>query len=181
MNQTEGPLAGTMTGCWWVLHTKARHEKALASDLGRMGIESFLPLVKIRQLRAGQRSDVRIPLFPGYMFMNGNWDARYAALNTHRVANVIPVADQTRLQHELGQIRQMVSSEEPIDLSPRICRGRHVRVIKGVLSGLEGVVVRRRDSCRVHVAVGVLGQAAEVEIDASSLEIIEEAPVLSNQ
>ena len=91
---------------------------------------------------------------------------------THRAARVIRVVDQERLRSELRHVYQVTASDEPVDLYPGLRRGRRCRVVRGSLRGLEGVVLRRRDPCRMYVGVEVLGQSAEVEIDPSLLEVI---------
>lgn len=161
-----------LDGRWWVVHTKARNEKALAWDLDREGIGYFLPLVKVKRRYGGRTFDLRLPLFPSYVFMCGGEDERYSTLMTHRAAHVIQVVDQERIKQELRQIYMVVESEEPVDLYPGIRRGRRCRVVGGSLAGLEGVVLRR-GSCRVYVGIDALGQSAELEIDPALLEVID--------
>jgi len=161
-----------LEGQWWVVHTKARNEKALAANLDRMDIGYFLPLARVRRRHGGRTTYVRLPLFPGYLFLCGGLDERYATLMTHRVANVIKVPNQARLKDDLRQIYRTVSSDVPVDVYPGIRCGRRCLVVKGALKGLQGVVLRRRDVCRVYIAVEILGQSAEVELDPVLLEVI---------
>lgn len=158
-------------GRWWVVHTRSRNEKALAEDLTRKRIESFLPLARVERKWGRRRAQLRIPLFPGYLFMCGGEDERLAAIQTNRVARVIDVCNQERLRESLAYIRQMVESPRPVDLYPGIRKGRRCRVVRGPLRGLEGVVLRRQGVFRVFVAVDVLGQSAEAEVDGSFLEM----------
>lgn len=160
---------------WWLVHTRPRSEKALASDLDRLGISYCLPLARTRRRIGGRTTESVVPLFPGYLFLRGGNEERCATMHTKRAANVIKVVDQQGLEADLSQVARVTESEEPVDLYPGIRRGRQCVVVRGPLKGLEGVVVRRRDVCRVYVAVDVLGQSAEVEIDVSMLELIDEA------
>ena len=163
----------TLVGDWWVVHTKARNEKALGSDLEKLGIGYFLPLVRLKRKYGRRWIHVEIPLFTSYLFMCGRHDERSATLGTHRVANVIQVLDQRGLKEQLQQIHRVTTSGKPVDLYPGLKRGSHCRVIRGCLKGLEGVVHRRRGACRIYVAVEALGQSAELEIDADLLETID--------
>lgn len=162
-----------MVGRWWVLHTRARNEKALAADLERLQIRHFLPLVEQGRTYGRRVVQVKIPLFPGYLFLCGSSEDRLGALKTNRIANVLDVADQERLKDDLRHIFRIVASKEPVDLYPRLRRGCRCRVIKGTLVGLEGVVIRRRGPWRVYVGVDFLGQSAELEIDPMLLEVID--------
>jgi transcription antitermination factor NusG len=162
----------TLPGPWWLVHTKSRCEKALATDLDRHGIGFFLPLARMRRRHGGRRVEVLMPLFPSYLFLNGGPDERYATLMTHRAAQIIEVVDQEHLKNELRQIHRVIVSREPVDLYPGLQQGQRCRVTGGPLAGLEGVVLRRRDACRIYIGVEALGQSAELEIDPSLLETI---------
>lgn len=162
-----------LAGRWWLVHTKSRMEKALASDLERHGIGFYLPLISTKRRYSGRIFDMRLPLFPGYLFLCGNDDDRYETLMTHRAAKVIPVVDQERLKNELRSIFRITISEHPVDLYPALRAGRRCRITQGSLQGVEGVVIRRRGLCRVYVGVDVLGQSAELEIDPAMLEAID--------
>lgn len=162
-----------MEGRWWVVHTKARHEKALASELGMLGIAYFLPLALVERRYGGRSTFVRIPLFPGYLFLCGESNERETALRTHRAAHVIKVADQEGLKCSLRQIYRTITSDVPVDLYPGIRVGRRCRISRGALIGLEGIVIYRRSVCRVSIAVHILGQSAEVEVDPELLEVID--------
>ena len=163
----------TLVGDWWVVHTKARNEKALGSDLEKLGIGYFLPLARVKRKYGRRRLLVEIPLFPSYLFMCGGRDERSETLGTHRAANVIQVFDQRELKEQLRQIHRVTTSGKAVDLYPGLKRGILCRVIRGCLKGLEGVVLRRRGICRIYVGVEALGQSAELEIDADLLEAID--------
>ncbi|MFO0837886.1 MAG: transcription termination/antitermination NusG family protein [Phycisphaerae bacterium] len=159
-----------LAGAWWVLHTRARNEKAVASALEKNGVPHYLPLVRLKRTYGGRAVHVSLPLFPGYLFMNGGESERYAALRTNRVANVIAVADQSQFVSELRQIIRVVESEHPVDLYPSLREGCRCRVVSGSLKGIEGVVLRRKNVSRMYIAATVLGQSAVIEIDNALLE-----------
>ncbi|UCE58724.1 MAG: UpxY family transcription antiterminator [Phycisphaerales bacterium] len=166
-------LIDEFVGRWWVLHTKARNEKALSGTLERLEIQHFLPLVRYKRLYGGRIRRVEIPLFPGYVFLCGSDEDRLVALKTNRIASVLEVVDQERLRDDLRQINLAVHGDEPIDLYPGLRSGSRCRVVSGSLSGLEGVVLRRRGPWRVYVGVEFVGQSAELEIDPALLELID--------
>lgn len=113
-----------------------------------------------------------IPLFPGYMFVRGGSRECEAAWRTNRIANVLRVADQGRMDRELRQILQVVDSGVAVDLYPGLRAGSACRITRGSLAGIEGVVIRRKGVSRVYVAVTFVGQSAVVEIDTADVEVI---------
>ncbi len=159
-----------INGCWWVAHTKARNEKALAWELMQWEIAYFLPMREKVQVRKGRRYRPVMPLFGGYVFFCGDDEARYKALTTNRIANVIEVKDQALLVYELEQINQVLQSKIKLDLHPFLKKGDRCRVTAGPLAGMEGIMVRKRNNARLVLNVAILGQAAATEIDADLLE-----------
>ena len=160
-------------GRWWVLHTRARNEKAVALELQRANILHFLPLVRHQRRYGGRVRRVEIPLFAGYVFLCGDAHERQLALRTKRVAQVLEVPGQERFRADLRQIQRLVESDEPVDLFPRLQEGSRCRVTSGSLVGIEGTVLRRRGPWRVYVSVEFLGQSAELEIDPTLLEVLD--------
>lgn len=171
--ETPTPRVDSYEGRWWVLHTRPRNEKVVAQELRRRDVRFFLPLVRYRRIYGNRIKPVSLPLFPGYVFLCGCLEDRLQALQTNRIARVLEVVDQQRLRKDLAQIQHIVESDEPIDLYPRLRKGSRCRVVRGSLMGLEGVVLRRRDRCRIYIAVEFLGQSAEVEIHPDFLEVID--------
>jgi transcription antitermination factor NusG len=170
----EGLTIRDFSGLWWVAHTRSRNEKALANDLVVKGVSYFLPMCwKVRRIR-GRTIRSLLPLFGGYLFFCGQEKHRLDVLRTNRVANLIEVKDQQRLIEELRQIEQALGAGA--DLTPHryIKEGQRCQVIGGALAGLQGVVVRTRDSARLVLQIDMLGQAASVEINADMIEPIEE-------
>src|SRR5947199_1270269 len=82
---------------WWVLHTKPRQEKSLARQLHQAAVPFFLPLASRRLWIRSRETVSYAPLFPGYLFLFGNGEARLKALSTNRVATALTVPNQQRL------------------------------------------------------------------------------------
>jgi len=117
---------------WRVLHTKSRQEKALAETLETRGMRVFLPLVKATRYYGRRKLVSELPLFTGYVFLYGTLDEVYAADRTRRVAQIIEVFDQVKLETELENIQKALAHEETFDPFPYLTRG--VRVVGAVYS-----------------------------------------------
>jgi transcription antitermination factor NusG len=158
---------------WWVLHTRARQEKALARNLICFETPFFLPLVKKTCLVRGRRVCAHLPLFPGYLFVFGTEDDRARSLRTNRVAQTLKVDEPARLVFDLRQIRRLIESNAPLTVESRLGPGHRVRVRKGPFAGLEGTVTRRRGKTRLIVVVDFLQQGASVEMEDFLVEPID--------
>ena len=158
---------------WFVLHTKSRQEKALAKDLGAMGLSCYLPLSRGTRVYGGRKAVVEKPLFPGYVFLRGTIDEAYEADRTRRVANIIRVPDQKHLEWELRNIRLALECRAPLDPFPHLSRGRRVEVRSGAFRGLQGVIEGRGRDARLVLQVDVLGRAVSMEIDGGLVEPVD--------
>jgi hypothetical protein len=166
----EGTSIAAIPGRWWVGHTKARFEKAFAWDLMSRGIGYFLPMIQKTTFSGGRKRRVMTPLFSGYVFFAGDEQVRYEALLTDRLCQVIPVIDQAGLCAELAQLQTALAGSARLDPYPFAAVGQRCRIAAGPFMGLEGVVVRREKMATIVLRVGILGQGAALEVDASLLE-----------
>jgi transcriptional antiterminator RfaH len=165
-----------LAGPWWVAHTKARFEKAFAADLLARDIGYFLPMRQRSRVSGGRLRRMMIPLFPSYVFFCGDADARYRAISTGRLCQVLRVVDQDGLVDELSVLHRALEACAPLDPYPYAVLGRRCRITAGPFRGLEGVVVRRDGQTpRIVLQVGILGRGAAMEIHADLLEPVEAA------
>ena len=120
---------------WHVLHVRSRQEKILADEMRRRDVQCFLPLVSRVRFYAGRKAVVEAPLFPGYVFLRGSLDDAYTADRSKRLAGIIPVLDQRRLNWELQNIHRALGSGQELDAFPglqaRRSRPRHRRAAPG--------------------------------------------------
>jgi transcription antitermination factor NusG len=160
-------------GDWYVLHTKSRQEKTLADSLTAMGISHYLPLVVAARYYGKRKLSVELPLFPGYLFVHGSLDQAYEADRTGRVAQIIRVVDQHRIDWELKNLHQALSAKVPLSPAPFIREGVRVEVRSGPFRGLQGIVEGRGEGGRFLLQVHTLGRAVSLEIDRSLLDVID--------
>lgn len=150
---------------WWVLHTRPRTEKCLARRFLARNLAFFLPLYQRQWRSRGRLLSSYVPLFPGYIFLHGDYQTRLAALETNRVARCLPVEDQDRLHAELARVYHLMAAGEPLAPEDRLQPGARVEIIHGPLAGLEGKVLRRGKQLRFFVEVQLLQRGVSVEIE----------------
>lgn len=157
-------------GDWYLLHTKSRQEKLLADELHRMGVGHYLPLAKQVRYYGKRKATVQIPLFPGYVFVRGSVEETYQANRTHRVARIITVSDQVRLDWELKNLHLAHRSSAALNPYPYLRKGVRVEVRSGAFRGLQGLVETVAGGGRLILQVQMLGRAVSVEIQGAVLE-----------
>lgn len=157
---------------WFVLHTLPRQEKALAETLVAMSVRHYLPMLTKVSYYAHRKRVASLPMFPSYVFLWGAREESYRAITTKRVARVIEVGEQARLDHELRQVRRVLETDAGIDAYQYLTEGRPVRVVSGPLKGVEGVVESLARADRLILRVSALGQAVSVQVHPSLIEAL---------
>ncbi|MEW6251790.1 MAG: transcription termination/antitermination NusG family protein [Planctomycetota bacterium] len=163
----------TAPGAWWVAHTRPRQEKRVADALAAAGVRQYLPLVPVRHSYAKSRVVFHLPLFPGYVFFVGDHGACDCVRRTHRIAGILPVADQAGLRRELVQIERALAGGKHLELFSALKVGCRCRIRSGPLRDVEGVVVQQGRRYRMYLSVTILAQSAVVEVDVGLLELVD--------
>lgn len=165
----EAPAEAT----WFVLHTRSRQEKAVADALEALHTWCFLPLVTHTRVYRGRKIHVQWPLLPSYVFMKGQADQAYQLDRNKRLANIIAVTNQARLEWELGNIRRAMDANVPLDPYPYLKKGIRAEVRSGALRGMQGIIEDRTKLSRLILQVDMLGRAVSIEVDGALLEPLE--------
>lgn len=157
---------------WWALYTRHQHEKAVAEMLGAKGLEVFLPLYQSQRRWKDRRMMLSLPLFPCYLFVRGGPRRRSQVVTTPGVHMIISCGEEAAVvpEAEIEAIRRSLESRFRVEPHPFLKCGQRVRVKRGSLEGLEGVLVRKKNLCRLVLNVNMLSQSVGVEIDAADVE-----------
>lgn len=155
---------------WYVAHVKSRREKALAVFLCRWGIAYYLPLINKRQTSSRRIRYSLVPVFPGYVFVYADLDGRYNALRSNHISRMIAVEDPDMLLQELNQIHRVLHAQQPVYPVEFVTVGRRVRVTKGPMKDVEGIVMRKDKKYRLVLNVTSIAQSVSLEIDADMVE-----------
>jgi transcription antitermination factor NusG len=156
--------------CWYAAYTCANHEKRVAQQLGERNVEHFLPLYETVRRWRDRRVRLQLPLFPCYLFVR------------------VPLRDQIRVLQVSSVVRLVGFGEHPIALAeneietlrkgldsrwarphPYLSRGKRLRVKSGPLTGMEGILLRRKGSFRVVLSIDLIKSSVAVEVDTADL------------
>jgi transcription antitermination factor NusG len=130
-------------------------------------------LSRVERLYCDRRVNVDIPLFANYVFLRGTIEQAYSADRTGRVAQIIQVRDQKRIDRELRSLAQVLGVDTKLDPYPFLTKGVRVEVRSGPLRGIQGFVEDRARRHRLILQVDALGQAVSVEVDAAIVAVVD--------
>jgi transcription antitermination factor NusG len=166
---------------WFAIYTSPRHEKRVDQYLNLKEIEHFLPLYRVqRKWSNGATVALELPLFPGYLFVRIARSERVRVLEVPGVLTMVGGTGRHLAPLEDTEINALrtglpLRNAEP---HPLLTVGQRARIRSGALSGMEGVVVRLKNSLRVVLTMDLIMQSVAVEVDGAELEPVD--PELSN-
>lgn len=157
---------------WFAAYTNSHHEKRVASHLADRQIESFLPLYSSsRRWKNRCQMNLELPLFPNYVFVRIDPRERVRVLEVTGVLSLVgfgrtlaPLPD-----FEIEALRSGVGQRK-LEPHPYLVIGERVRIKAGPMTGMEGVLVRKKNNFRVVLALDVIMQSVAVEVDADDLD-----------
>lgn len=170
------PAEDSQLSPWWALYTRHQHEKIVAETLAAKGFEVFLPLYDSMRRWKDRQKLLSLPLFPCYVFVRGGFDRRLPAVSTPGVHMILSRGDQIAVipDNEIDAIRRTIEGNLKVESHPFLKCGERVRVTRGSLLGVEGILVRKKSMYRLVLSVDMLAQSVAVEIDAADVEPVGE-------
>lgn len=160
---------------WFALYTTARHEKRVAQHLSQRDIEHFLPLYRTqRKWSDGSRVTLDLPLFPGYLFVNIDRAERGRVLDVPGALAVVTgtggkpaVLPETTISTLRLGLESRTAEPHPLPEA-----GQRARICNGVFAGMQGVVLRSKNHCRVVLTIEQIMRSFSVELGLDDLELL---------
>jgi len=157
---------------WWALYTRHQHEKTVADMLSSKGFEVFLPLYDSMRRWKDRTKLLSLPLFPCYVFVRGGISRKLQVVSTPGVHMILYRGEQVAVipEAEIQAIRAAVDGRYSMEPHPFLNCGDRVRVLRGSLAGVEGILTRKKNLVRLVLSVDMLAQSVAVEVSASDVE-----------
>ncbi len=157
---------------WWALYTRHQHEKTVAEVLTNKGFDVFLPLYDSMRRWKDRKKLLSLPLFPCYVFVRGGLSQKLQVVSTPGVHMILYRGDQVAFipEAEIQAIRAVVDGHYRVEPHPFLKCGDRVRVTRGTLEGVEGILTRKKNLVRLVLSVEMLAQSVAVEVNAADVE-----------
>ncbi len=172
----EAPLFSSGSGGpqWFALYTCANQEKRVAGQLEARAVEHFLPIYRSRRNWKDRRVFLDLPLFPGYVFARFAIAARRCVLEARGVVRVVGSHGQPSplAESDIEALRAGITGAVRFEPHPYHTAGTRVRILQGPLAGMTGILVRRKNGCRVVLSVDLIARSVALEVDAADIERI---------
>ncbi len=160
---------------WTPVRTKPRQEKKLAEFCVSRSVNLYLPLKKSVRRYRRRVCEFQVPMFPGYVF---------CALDENLYQDIVlsgAIVYRVKMTPELeeGLIRDLIALRDfeimarecEVVVKPEIVSGKRVKVCRGPLRGVTGIVEKRGDGVMLSVGVEILGQSVSTALDIEDVEL----------
>ena len=157
---------------WFALFTLPQNEREVTRQLELRKVESFLPTYEsISVWKNRQRVKITHPLFPTYVFARIHAWERAKVLRAHGVLRIVgnsqgPIPIPA---YEIDFLRSDFCKQR-VEAYRDLIVGEKVRIKAGPMRGVQGTLVRKKDSLRFVLTLEMINQHAAVEVDADELE-----------
>lgn len=147
--------------------------------MAKKSVEVFLPKIPVRSKRRDRKVVLRMPLFPGYVFVKTDLNPNHHLKIVKTVGAVRLIGNQTSPvavpEKNIASLKIMVAADGSIATGSRFTRGDRVMVVNGPFRGITGLFSSYRGQERVVVEIEALCQYAAVEVDLADIELLPRA------
>jgi transcription antitermination factor NusG len=155
---------------WFAVYTRSHHEKSVAEQLRGRGIEHFLPVYASARRWKDRVKMLEMPLFTGYLFVRIFPSQFLSILQVHGVSRLVGSPKPLPLEEkEIQQLRTWLSLSLSVEPNPYLRVGQLVRVRRGPLTDVEGILIRKKNGLRLVVSIDLIQRSVALEIDASDI------------
>ncbi|MCK5003904.1 MAG: hypothetical protein KAS21_02400 [Candidatus Aminicenantes bacterium] len=129
---------------WYILSIKPKQEQSVIKNLNIMGVESYLPLYKKKKKVKKEKTDVIVPLFPGYLFCRFDFDDHYQKIRYTRGVKKVLGNKQSLWIIDKDKVEDIKKREEDglvimKKVEENFKPGMNIIVDEGDFDGWEGI------------------------------------------
>jgi transcription antitermination factor NusG len=156
---------------WVALIVRPRAERRVEAGLANAGIESFVAWHGVRRRWSDRIKVLQHNLFPGYIFCRSRFVERLLVIRQPGVERVVSFNRAPALipDQEIVALRRAISSGLPLGPCPFLTAGQRVRIERGLLAEIEGILVDDSGGWRLAISVNVLEQSVAIDVDRDML------------
>jgi transcription antitermination factor NusG len=164
-------LAAAAEPRWYAVYTCANHEKRVAEHFASRSVEHFLPKYESVRRWKDRKVRLRLPLFPGYLFVHMAAQERLCVLQVPGVVRLVGFngSPAPMPEEDISRIREFLGQGWRVEPHPYLQAGRRARVVRGPLFGLEGIVMRRKNRNRLVLSFDLIQRSMAIEMDEGDL------------
>lgn len=155
---------------WYTVYTLPKFEKKINAELGKRNIEAYVPLQKVFRKWSDRIKLMEVPLFPNYVFIKAAAAERLRTVDVRGICNFVSFDGRPACisDDDILTIRRLES--QTLEVESKLVSGDPVRIIRGPLAGLRGVLFSKKGKERVGVRIETIKETLSLEVPCAYLE-----------
>jgi transcription antitermination factor NusG len=154
---------------WYIVYTFPNLEKKIYNELTRKKIKAYLPLQNVIRQWSDRKKEIKVPMFPNYVFINSTERERFRLLKIGGVLKFITFEGKPAMVSE-DEISNIMKFETMVfEIESNLVSGDEVMIVDGPFTGLQGKLFFKRGKERLGVHLSSINQSLSIEVCSSSL------------
>ena len=158
---------------WWVVQTKPQAEIQVIRELGNQGFNSYCPMYRKESLKAQQIKIKTMSLFPRYVFILANQNAKnniHAIRSTYGVSLLLKVGEApSTIPDQIIKNLKVLEALHLDVVDPYYKKGEIVKITKGLYKGLKAIYQMDDGLERVIVMLDILKKEVPLHLNKHQL------------
>ncbi|WP_226698685.1 transcription termination/antitermination protein NusG [Qipengyuania gaetbuli] len=168
-------MNSTSPSAWFLAQLKPNCGSIAERNLAQQGFATFLPMERRTKNKNGQLIQVKVPYFPGYIFVRDDaraspWRAIHSTYGISRLvsfgARPAPVPPEI-----INQLLECCDSHGCIQRLDQFAVGDEVQVCDGPLVNFTGIVDKLAPAERAWLLIDIMGKATRSLVRCADLRL----------
>lgn len=161
---------------WYVMQSKPLRENKVQEQIVKKNIEVYLPLTESIRYWSDRKKRVKVPLFPGYLFVHADNNERKRAItDTAGAIKYLMYQKQLAIvkDQEINNIRISLIEPERIKIEDKnLFEGDIVEITQGIFKGLKGVIIQFHGNYKLMVNIIEMETTFSVQLNNSEVKLL---------
>lgn len=165
------PVPASEKARWYAVAAKPGRELGAVHHLERQGFQTFTPSIVKTVRHARRRTERRVALFPGYLFVRFDIEScAWRSINGTLDVRSLVMAGETPLPAPRGLVESFIELSDKAGLMQTALEcGQRVEILSGPFASWVGTVERLDGRGRVFVLLRLMNGESALAMDRASL------------
>jgi transcriptional antiterminator RfaH len=158
---------------WYLIYTRPRQERKVVASLAVLGINHFLPTIKIVSQRRDRKKTIENPMFPSYVFVHPNTvNELLAGQDLDGAVSYVKFGKRKAIlaPQVIDNVKLIAANAQGIEISyDHFSPGQQLIIQKGALTGLQCEMISYKNKNLALVRIELLQRNIILDVETGQL------------
>lgn len=159
---------------WFALYIHSRCEFKVNELLKSQNIITYLPIKKVIRKWSDRKKEIELPLFSGYIFINGTEKERLIALQQNHIVRCISDAGKPAIipNWQIENLKKMILISNDVNVMEGLAKGKELEIKSGPFKGVRGVLLNVENKKQLAISIEILNRTVVIHISEEDVKSI---------